>query len=95
MPRILGNVTSSPEYPRRVNNSERLSPKAFTLISTQPGCGVGIGTCLRSRPDTSPGASRTTARIMAFIRCLHRYSSWRAFMRVTFEWPHSDGTRSA
>ena len=41
-PARAGNVTPSAR-PSRVCSSERLSPKAFTRISTQPGRGSGIG----------------------------------------------------
>jgi hypothetical protein len=64
MPGTRGNVTPSAR-PRRVCSSERLSPNAVTRISTQPGCGVGTGMSRIRRASGGPGASRTTARMVA------------------------------
>ena len=48
-------------------SSERLSPNALTLMSTQPADGTGTGSSRMARADGGPGASRTTARMVPVI----------------------------
>ena len=50
--------------PCRKCSSDRLSPNAFTRMSTQPGFGVGMGTSRICRTSGAPGPSTTTARIV-------------------------------
>ena len=66
IPRIRGRVTEG-EWPCRVNSSERLRPKARTLISTQPGFDCGTGRSWTVKTSGGPGRSMTTALML----CAH------------------------
>jgi hypothetical protein len=69
MPGTLGKVTPS-DRPSRRYSSRRLSPNALTLMSTQPADGTGTGTSRMARADGGPGASRTTARMVAGVEAV-------------------------
>ena len=65
MPRMRGNATASPDQPRSVMYSERLSPNASTRTSAQPGRGSGRGTSRTTSPSGPSGRSATAARMLA------------------------------
>src|SRR5438093_1178251 len=75
MPSTRGKVTPCAR-PRRVRSSERLIPNALTLMSTQPGPGSGTGSSRIRSASGGPGASSTTARMVAVMRS--RLSAKRA-----------------
>src|SRR4051812_15925469 len=66
MPSTRGNVTPCPR-PSLVCNSERLIPNALTRMSTQPGRGSGTGSSRIRSASGGPGASSTTARMVAVM----------------------------
>src|SRR5215211_6399884 len=78
MPSTRGKVTPCAR-PRRVCSSERLSPNALTRMSTHPGRGSGTGSSRIRSAAGGPGASSTTARMVAVISPLRWLSAKRTF----------------
>src|SRR5438552_1336315 len=76
MPSTRGNVTPFAR-PRRVCSSERLIPNALTRTSTHPGRGFGTGSSRIRSAAGGPGASSTTARMVAVISPLGGLSAKR------------------
>src|SRR5881396_2144478 len=74
LPSTRGKVTPCAR-PRRVCSSERLIPNALTRMSTQPGSGSGTGSSRIRSASGGPGASNTTARMVAFISILLGFSA--------------------
>src|SRR5215211_4554261 len=66
MPSTRGKVTPFAR-PRRVCSSERLIPNAWTWMSTQPGRGSGTASLPIRSAAGGPGASSTTARMVAVM----------------------------
>src|SRR4051794_34112195 len=66
MPSTRGNVTPC-ATPRRVCSSERLIPNALTRMSTQPARGSGTARSRIRSASGGPGASSTTARMVALL----------------------------
>src|SRR5437899_5773416 len=69
MPSTRGKVTPCAR-PRRVCSSERLIPNALTRMSTQPERGSGTGSSRIRSASGGPGASSTTARMVAVTSLL-------------------------
>src|SRR6266487_4893909 len=69
MPSTRGKVTPWAR-PSRVCSSERLIPNALTRMSTQPGRGSGTGSSRIRSASGGPGASSTTARMVAVMSVL-------------------------
>src|SRR4051812_43110535 len=66
MPSTRGKVTPCAR-PSRVWSSERLIPNALTRMSTQPARGSGTASSRISSASGGPGASSTTARMVALL----------------------------
>src|SRR5438874_2631611 len=73
MPSTRGKVTPSAR-PRRVCSSDRLRPKASTLMRTHPDSGSGSGSWRICRFSTGPGALSITALMLDAIQHLWQFS---------------------